>query len=125
VDTDALEVQQFFGEVFPTISGERRQRARFPIAGCLQFIPLASDGDLLDGRAYNITGKDLSVRGMSFLHEFPMAYRRAVITYSRPEVGTLSVEVQITWTRETPIGLRETGCLFVRKCDGHNIRLMS
>jgi hypothetical protein len=125
VEINALPLQEFIGDVLPVRRGERRQRTRFPIASSLRFIPLDGDGNRLDGRSHTITGKDLSVRGMSFLHEFPMEYCRAVVTYTQPDIGTLSVEVQITWTRQTPIGLFETGCLFVRKCEGHNIRLES
>jgi hypothetical protein len=122
---NAFPRHEFVGNVLPVRRVERRQRARFPIAGSLRFIPLDDHGNRLEGRTYTITGKDLSVRGMSFLHEFPMPYCRAVIMYTEADVGTLSVEVQITWTRQTPIGLFETGCLFLRKCEGHNIRLES
>jgi hypothetical protein len=107
----------------PISPDERRRRERFPICCKLQLTPIVSATPLLDETSI-IVGKDLSVSGICFSHEFPLSHRRMMLSLSHPEVGQFIVEAEVAWTRLTAVGLYETGCRLIRKIAGHKINLM-
>jgi hypothetical protein len=105
----------------PTID-ERRSRDRFPIPYTFRLIPIDNYGNLLVDDITTIVGKDLSLTGIGFSHDHELRYNRAIISLDHPKVGRFAVEAEIVWTRQTPIGLYETGCRLVRTVDGHIVR---
>jgi hypothetical protein len=116
------EILDWIGAAPSSNSAERRTRVRASICGRMELKPLDDKGQLLNNASV-IVGKDVSVRGISFSHDSPLECSHAVISFSDPEVGLFCVEVEITWTRVTPIGLYESGCRFTRTMPEHNIRL--
>lgn len=101
---------------------ERRQRDRFPIPYTFRLTPFDNEGNLLTDETTTIVGKDLSLTGIGFSHDYEFKYRRAVISLNHPKVGRFAVEAEIVWTRPTPIGLYESGCRLLRTVDGHTVR---
>ena len=96
---------------------EQRIRDRFPIFCCMQLVPLDSAGRPLPDRQMSVVGKDLSTRGISFSHDSELPSRRIVLCLNLSEIARINVEAEITWTRQTPIGLFESGCRLIRKID--------
>ena len=96
---------------------QSRARDRFPIASCLQLIPLDRNGRLRHSQTLDVIGKDLSTSGIAFSHMTPLLYQRGVISFTKPDGDRFSVEVEVLWSRQSPIGLYETGCRLVRKLD--------
>ena len=94
---------------------ENRVRERFPIYGKMQVTPISPSGQLDSDATVTVFGKDLSVRGICFSHDMPLPSPRIVLSLVHPEIGQLVVEAEISWTRETPIGLFESGCRLIRK----------
>jgi hypothetical protein len=101
---------------------ERRLRARYPIPFTFRLTPLAEDGTLLSDDTTTVVGKDISLSGVGFSHDHAIACRRAIVSLNHPMVGRFVVEVEIIWTRPTPIGLFESGCRMIRTLDGHTVR---
>jgi hypothetical protein len=96
---------------------EQRNRDRFPIFCCMQMVPLDSAGRPLPDQQLTVVGKDLSTRGISFSHDSELPSRRLVLCLNLSETARFNVEAEITWTRQTPIGLFESGCRLIRKVD--------
>lgn len=126
-DNEQLEalILALVGDSQPIDADERRIRERFPICCKMLLTPIDTDKSPVADESSDIVGKDLSMRGICFSHEFPLVYRRIIISLSLPEAGQLNVEAEVAWTRRTPIGLYETGCRLIRKIAGHKISLRS
>jgi hypothetical protein len=103
-------------------SDERRSRDRFPIPYTFRLTPFDNNGNLLMDETTTIVGKDLSLTGIGFSHDYEFKFRRAIISLNHPKIGRFAVEAEIVWTRPTPIGLFESGCRLVRTVDGHTVR---
>lgn len=118
---DALkrQVQGLIDEVRAAGDSERRTRDRFPIPYTFRLTPIDQDGNPLMDETTTVVGKDLSLSGIGFSHDHPLLHRRAVITLDHPKVGRFAVEAEIVWTRQTPIGLYESGCRLLRTAFGH------
>jgi hypothetical protein len=101
---------------------ERRNRDRFPIPYTFRLTPLDQDGNLLADETTTVVGKDLSLSGIGFSHDHPLAHRRAIISLIHPMIGRFAVEAEVVWTRPTPVGLYESGCRLLRTVDGHILR---
>lgn len=117
------QILALIGDAQPISSDERRVRERFPICYTMRLTPISQSETPLADETAIIVGKDLSRRGISFSHDFPLSHRRIVISFTHPEVGQFSVEAEVTWTRRTPIGLYESGCRLIKKVAGHNVSL--
>jgi hypothetical protein len=109
------QLLEIIGQAEPTCHDERRSRHRFPIYSSLQIAPIDSAGNVLTDESARIIGKDLSANGISFSHEYRICHRRIVVALIHPRITPFYVEAEITWTRETPIGLYESGCRLIRK----------
>jgi hypothetical protein len=96
---------------------DQRIRDRFPIFCCMQLVPLDTAGKPLSDQHMSVVGKDLSTRGISFSHDSELPTRRVVLCLNVSETARINVEAEITWTRQTPIGLFESGCRLIRKID--------
>jgi hypothetical protein len=101
---------------------DRRERDRYPIPYTFRLTPLDDNGQLLSDETTTIVGRDLSLSGIGFSHDYPLSCRRAIISLDHPMVGRFAVEAEIVWTRPTPIGLYESGCRLIRTVDGHVMR---
>jgi hypothetical protein len=113
------QVQGLIDETRMECDSERRSRDRFPIPYTFRLTPIDHDGKPLVDETTTVVGKDLSLSGIGFSHDHPLLFRRAVITLDHPKVGRFAVEAEIIWTRQTPIGLYESGCRLVRTAFGH------
>lgn len=118
-DGELCELTKLFNGGESVGADERRNRERFYISCSMHLTPLDRNGQLLQHETIVIVGRDMSSTGISFSHECPISHRRAVVTLNNPKVGRLSVEVEILWTRPTPLGLYESGCRLVKKATGH------
>ena len=120
-DTEALvdEMLEFVGDSQDLGATDRRFRDRYPICCTMLLTPIDEHNIPLTDNTSIIVGKDLSRRGISFSHDSPLSYRRAIISLSDPVTGQFVVEAEITWTRLTLIGLYESGCRLIRKIVDH------
>jgi hypothetical protein len=121
-DSLKRQVQNLIDEACADGDAERRTRDRFPIPYTFRLTPLDQDGIPLIDETTTVVGKDLSLAGIGFSHDHPILHRRAVISLDHPNVGRFAVEAEIVWTRQTPIGLYESGCRLVRTSSGHILR---
>src|SRR5262245_55683999 len=97
------------GDSQPLEPDERRLRERFPIYCKMLLTPIDRNENAVVDEAADIFGKDISTTGMCFTHELPLTKGRIAITLTHPEIGQLNVEAEIVWTRQSLIGLYETG----------------
>jgi hypothetical protein len=121
-DTLKQQVQGLIDEACLEGDSERRTRDRFPIPYTFRLTPVDQKGNALLDETTTVVGKDLSLSGIGFSHDHPLLHRRAVISLDHPKVGRFAVEAEIIWTRQTPIGLYESGCRLVRTASGHILR---
>jgi hypothetical protein len=120
------QVQGLIDEAGTTATkDDRRERDRYPIPYTFRLTPLDDNGQLLTDETTTIVGRDLSLSGIGFSHDYPLSCRRAIISLDHPMVGRFAVEAEIVWTRPTPIGLYESGCRLVRTVDGHIVHSRS
>ena len=61
-----------------------------------------------------VVGKDISPRGISFFHERPLPYRRAIVTFEHPDIGHFEMEADIGWCQFTGVGWYVSGGRLVR-----------
>jgi PilZ domain len=118
-DSLKRQVQGLIDKVCAESDSERRNRDRFPIPYTFRLTPVDHDGIPMLDETTTVVGKDLSLTGIGFSHDHPLLYRRAVISLDHPKVGRFAVEAEIVWTRQTPIGLYESGCRLMRTANGH------
>lgn len=79
------------------VSFERRRYGRIPLPMLLRVTPLDQTGRRLDELAMTVVGKDISPRGISFFHEHPLPYRRAIVAFDHPDVGQFTMNVDMGW----------------------------
>jgi hypothetical protein len=96
------------------VSFERRQFGRIALPLVLQVTPLDQTGQPLEHLSTTAIGKDISPRGISFFHEQPLPYRRAIVTFEHPDVGHFSIEVDVSWCRFTSPGWYQSGGRLIR-----------
>ena len=122
-DKLALQVQGLIDDVLEDDDSNRRSRDRFPIPYTFRLTPIDRDGNLVTDETTTVVGKDLSLTGIGFSHDYPLLCRRVIISLDHPKVGRFAVEAEVVWTRPTPIGLYESGCRLIRTVDGHILRM--
>jgi hypothetical protein len=52
----------------------------------------------------------------------PLKCKRAVLNYSHPQAGRFDVELEVIWSKPTPIGHFESGCQLIRKLSPGELR---
>ena len=122
-DKLALQVQGLIDDVLEDDDSNRRSRDRFPIPYTFRLTPIDREGNLVTDETTTVVGKDLSLTGIGFSHDYPLLCRRVIISLDHPKVGRFAVEAEVVWTRPTPIGLYESGCRLIRTVDGHILRM--
>ena len=60
------------------------------------------------------SGHDISLTGMSFMHEEPLACRLVAVRFPAGEVSIDAVVTRLNWCRFTRDGLYQSGGVFVR-----------
>ena len=111
----ADQILAIIGDAPALPADERRSRDRFPIYCCMQLTPLDAMREPIHGATTTVVGKDLSTNGICFSHEHKLLHNRVIVTLPHSDLETLCVEAEIAWTRQTPIGLYESGCRLIRK----------
>jgi hypothetical protein len=110
-------VYELIEGLYPHVAAERRRYDRSPVPYLFRLTPLDADGQPLAGQPMTVVGRDISPRGMSFFHEQPLLFRRAIVTLDHPEVPTFTVEVDIRWCRFAKVGWYESGARLIRYVD--------
>lgn len=96
---------------------ERRTSARIPLQVPICVTPVNLDADCVraDPRfADSIWAmtRDLSLKGIGFVHDRSFPYRNAIVTFEIPTQAPLSLVVAINWTRLYKNGKHRTGARF-------------
>jgi hypothetical protein len=110
----AEQVQELVGRLRPQVTVERRHEERVAVPLLFRLTPLTREGEPVHGDAIAIVGKDISRRGLSFFHEQPLTYRRAIVALEHPDFGRFAAEIDINWCRFTRPGWYESGGRLVR-----------
>jgi len=93
---------------------ERRGYGRIPLPLLLRVTPFDQTGQRLDELAMIVVGKDISPHGISFFHEQPLPHRRAIVAFEHPEVGTFTMEIDLSWCQFTGTGWYVSGGRLIR-----------
>ncbi len=110
----ARQVQELVARLRPKVTVERRHEDRVAVPLLLRLTPLNRDREPVHDDAITVVGKDISRRGLSFFHEHPLTYRRAIIALVHPEFGRFAAEIDVNWCRFTKPGWYESGGRLVR-----------
>lgn len=97
---------------------ERRHSARVPMHVPVQLTLMeVEDGDvrLAEGRRTILEGitTDLSLRGIGFSHENPLASRHVAVTFELPDAPPVSLLVEICWSLPQDGGGHHSGGRFL------------
>jgi hypothetical protein len=117
VTTLTKHVYELIEGLYPQVSTERRRYDRSPVPYLFRLTPLDADGQPLAGQTMTVVGRDISPRGMSFFHEQPLLFRRAIVSLDLPEVPPFTAEVDIRWCRFAKVGWYESGARLLRYVD--------
>jgi hypothetical protein len=109
----AQRIQALVTSIHPEVTVERRHDQRFAMPHLLSLTPLDANGEPLVDSATIVLGKDISRSGISFFHDRPLHYRRAIISLEQPEFGRFAAEIDIHWCRFTRPGWYVSGCRLV------------
>ena len=91
------------------VSFERRRYGRIPLPLLLRVTPLDQTGQRDEELTMTVVGKDISPRGISFFHERPLPYRRAIVSFEHPDIGHFEMEADIGWCQFTGVGWYVSG----------------
>jgi hypothetical protein len=105
----ARQIDLLLARLHPPVTFERRRDVRVAIPVLFRLTPLDADRHPIESQAVTVVGKDISRRGMSFFHERPLPYRRALITAEEPALEGFAAEIDVTWCRFTKPGWYESG----------------
>lgn len=108
-DAVAQHVDRLLVRLHPTVTFERRGTERMALPLLLRLVPLDEVHEPLEGAAVTVVGKNISRRGLSFYHEQPIPYRRALVTAQVPDGEPFVAEIDIGWCRFTKPGWYESG----------------
>lgn len=114
------QIRALLTRLHPDVTVERRHDERFSMPVLLQLTPLDSARQPLEN-ATIVVGKDISRCGLSFFHERPLAFRRAIVSLEHPEIGRFAVEIDINWCRFTRPGWYVSGGRLLRVVDSESI----
>jgi len=103
-NTLTQHIQTLVAKLNPEVTIERRHDLRFPMPILLKLIPLDAGGRPLSDASTIVAGKDVSRCGMSFFHERPLHFRRAIVSLEHPDFGWFAAEIDIHWCRFTKPG---------------------
>jgi hypothetical protein len=116
----ARQVKELVARLLPEVTVERRHDERVAAPLLFRLTPLDSDREPLPDDAIMVVGKNISRRGLSFFHEHPLTYRRAIVSLEHPDFGRFAAEIDVNWCRFTRPGWYESGGRLVRSIDAPN-----
>jgi hypothetical protein len=105
----ARKVQALLARLHPSVTFERRRDERLAAPVLFQLMPLDDNRRPIEGAGMTVVGKNISRRGLSFYHDRPLPYRRAVISAQQPESSDFAAEIDVSWCRFTKPGWYESG----------------
>jgi hypothetical protein len=117
----AEHVEMLVERLHPEVTVERRHAERYSMPVLLQLTPLDAQRRPV-ASSIIVVGKDISRNGLSFFHERPLAYRRAIVSLEHPEIGRFAVEIDINWCRFTRPGWYVSGGRLLRMVDPESVR---
>lgn len=114
LDTIGGQVEALLLQLNPSVAVERRRHARVPIPVLFRLTPLDEERQPVVNQSIVVVGKNISQRGMSFIHNRALPYRRARITLIQLGFGHFDAEIDIRWCRFSRPGWYESGGRLVR-----------
>lgn len=90
--------------------GEHRVSYDHPLA----LTPLDDKTEECIGQPTIVTGRNLSLEGISFSHREPMPFRKIALTFALPDGEVESMVTRLRWCRFTRDGLYQSGGTFLR-----------
>jgi hypothetical protein len=116
IDNDTIkgQVEALLAQLHPGVIVERRRQVRVAAPVLFRLTPLDEDRQLVSDQSIVVVGKNISQRGISFIHNRPLPYRRARLTLIQPGMGTFDAEMDISWCRFTRPGWYESGGRLLR-----------
>ena len=119
IQRQILTIQNLVDTVFLSWMGTRpliptRRAHRVPSRQELALTKLDDRSLEPVGETTRVYAWDLSSRGLSFVHQSPLACRNVTITIPLPEGGMQSVQTRLTWCRFTRNRHYRSGGQFVR-----------
>lgn len=112
--TLTTQIEALVSRLHPPIERERRHDDRIAIPVLFRLTPLDSNREPIESQAAIVVGKNISRRGLSFFHEQPTPYRRAIIELAQPGLGSFAAEIDVNWCRFTRPGWYESGGRLIR-----------
>jgi hypothetical protein len=103
------QVEALLARLNPPVTVERRSDERVPLPVLFQLTPLDENGAPVELAALTVVGKNISRRGLSFYHNEPLLYRRAIVTVDHAGFDGFSAEIDISWCRFAKPGWYESG----------------
>src|SRR5688572_21523057 len=103
------QVEALLARLNPPVTVERRSDERVAVPVLFQLTPLDENGEPVELAALTVVGKNMSRRGISFYHNEPLLYRRAIITVDHAGLEGFSAEIDISWCRFAKPGWYESG----------------
>ncbi len=107
------QVEALLARLNRTVTVERRSDERVAVPVLFLLTPLDENGEPVELAALTVVGKNMSRRGLSFYHNEPLLYRRAIITVDHAGFDGFSAEIDISWCRFAKPGWYESGGRFV------------
>lgn len=107
-------IEALLNLLHPNVTRERRLDDRMAIPVLFRLTPLDANRHPIESQAAIVVGKNMSRRGMSFFHERPTPYRRAIIEIAQPGFGSFAAEIDLNWCRFTRPGWYESGGRLIR-----------
>jgi hypothetical protein len=103
------QVESLLARLNPPVTVERRSDERVAVPVLFLLTPLDENGQRVELAALTVVGKNMSRRGLSFYHNEPLLYRRAIITVDHAGFDGFSAEIDISWCRFAKPGWYESG----------------
>jgi hypothetical protein len=110
----AEQVETLLARLSPDVVVDRRRDERYPIPILFQLVPLDMDRQPLEAEAKYVVGKNISRRGLSFFHDGPITFRRALVLLDHPGLGSFRAEIDVNWCRFARPGWYESGGRLIR-----------
>jgi hypothetical protein len=103
------QIESLLARLNPSVTVERRSDERVAVPVLFLLTPLDENGQPVELAALTVVGKNMSRRGISFYHNEPLLYRRAIITVDHAGFDGFSAEIDISWCRFAKPGWYESG----------------
>jgi hypothetical protein len=96
---------------------QRRRWHRATYVKRILLTPLHDTTDEPIGETRRVTGRDLSLHGISFVHVQPLPYSKVALGLEMPDGISSPVVTRLKWCRFTKLGVYQSGGQFVRQLD--------